>query len=141
MQALSPTLPLESLRGQDEIRRLSCFLDRSAYDGKGDEEARLKKVAQSFDAIFVRQLLREMRATLLKSSLFGSGADAEIFQEMHDDCLAEAIGQAGGFGLGELIYREMAPSTRRLSAEEVIQMYEDQSNATHGEIQEAEGKS
>lgn len=119
--------PLGVLRGQDEIQQLSCFCRLDPTQGKGeDSEEGLRRVAASFEAIFARQLLREMRDSVLNSSLFGEGLASEIYQELFDDHLAEAMGKAGGLGLGEMLLRQLRPDSPRLTLEEAIQLYEKQ---------------
>ena len=124
--SLGQTGPLATFRGQDEIRSLSCFLQRQPAPSRLDQAARLQRVAESFEAIFVRQVLREMRNSVLKSSLFGQGLASEIYQEMFDDYLAEAIGKAGGFGLNEMIVQDMQPARPRIGAQEASQLYKNQ---------------
>jgi len=125
MEALS-SVPLGVLRGQDEIRQLSCFCRMERPRTAENSRSELEQVASSFDAILARQLLREMRDSVLKSSLFGDGLASEVYQEMFDDYLAEAIGKAGGLGLGKMLVQQLEPEQPRLTQEEAIQLYEKQ---------------
>lgn len=125
MEALS-SVPLGVLRGQDEIRQLSCFCRMERPRAGENSRSELEQVASSFDAILARQLLREMRDSVLKSSLFGDGLASEVYQEMFDDYLAEAIGKAGGLGLGKMLVQQLEPEQPRLTQEEAIQLYEKQ---------------
>lgn len=140
MEPLS-ALPLGALRGQDEIRQLSCFCRLEPSQSGEDSKTRLPRVAASFEAIFARQMLREMRDSVLKSSLFGDGLASGIYTEMFDDYLAEAIGKAGGLGLGDLLVHQLQPDTPRLTADEAIQLYENQDIREISLAGQAEGKS
>lgn len=109
-----------------EIRQLSCFCRMERPRAGENSRSELEEVAASFDAILARQLLREMRDSVLKSSLFGDGLASEVYQEMFDDYLAEAIGKAGGLGLGKRVVEQLEPDQPRLTREEAIQLYEKQ---------------
>jgi len=109
-----------------EIRQLSGFCRMERPRAGEDSRSELEQVAAGFDAILARQLLREMRDSVLKSSLFGEGLASEIYQEMFDDYLAEAIGKAGGLGLGKMLVQQMEPDRPRLTQQEAIQLYENQ---------------
>lgn len=139
MEALNTSLSIGALRGQDEIRQLSCFCRPETAPSSENSEARLRKVADSFEAIFARQLLREMRDSVLKSSLFGEGTASEVYQEMFDDHLAEAIGKAGGFGLGDVLVQQLRPERPRLSPEEALELYKNQDVKNLNETRLAEG--
>jgi len=132
------TLPLGTLRGQDEVRQLSRLCRPESARSAEDSEAQLRRVAQKFDAIFVRQILREMRNSQLKSSLFGQGQAGEIYQDLFDDCLADAIAEAGGFGIGKAIVKEVSGSLERLSAKQAVQLYEAQ--RSKGEFKQVDAK-
>ncbi len=74
------TAPVQMLRGEEALQRLSLYRGESAAsaDSAESERAKLKEVARGFDAYFARVLLKEMRGSVLKSSLFGEGAAGEI---------------------------------------------------------------
>ena len=139
MKPLS-ALPLGVLRGQDEVRQLSCSCRLDPARPGENSEARLRRVAASFEAIFARQMLREMRDSVLKSSLFGNDSASAIYTEMWDDHLAEAIGKAGGLGLGDLLVRQLQPDEPRLTPEEALQVYENQTVKKLDSTGRAEGK-
>jgi len=68
---------------------------------------KLKEVAQQFEAIFINIMLKEMRKTIPKDGLLSGDLSSTIYREMMDTALSEHIAKAGGFGLGEHIYREL----------------------------------
>jgi flagellar protein FlgJ len=122
------------LRGEDALQRLSQYRGQTASgaDSTDSEQARLKEVARGFDAYFARILLKEMRGSVLKSSLFGAGAAGELYQDMFDEHLAEALSKAGGFGIGEMIERDYAASAQRMTARQAVEAYEKQSETRTG---------
>ncbi len=66
----------------------------------------MRKVAQQFEAIFLRMLMQQMRASVEKNSAFGNSRAMEMFQSMQDDQFADVMAQKG-IGLGDMVYRQM----------------------------------
>jgi flagellar protein FlgJ len=64
-------------------------------------DPRLTEAAQGFEAIFLRQILKDLRKTSViddeKSAMSG------IYTEMFDEHLADQLAKAGGIGLGQAI--------------------------------------
>jgi peptidoglycan hydrolase FlgJ len=67
-----------------------------------EKREELKKAAEAFEAIFLRQMIGSMRQAGLGEDLLGSQA-TEQFREMQDAKLAESMAQSGGFGVAELL--------------------------------------
>ncbi|HTI31320.1 MAG TPA: rod-binding protein [Sphingomonas sp.] len=66
----------------------------------------LKKAAEKFEAVFVRQVLGEMRKAKLGDELFGSSA-TDNFREMADAQTADAMSKQGVFGIGALLAKQL----------------------------------
>ena len=73
------------------------------------DRAQLRKAAQGFEAIFVRQMLTAARAATLGGSdaLFGSQAQ-ETFATMRDERFAEIAASTGAFGLAKQLESQLA---------------------------------
>jgi Rod binding domain-containing protein len=72
--------------------------------GPESADQRLRRVAHEFEAVFMAQVFREMRATLSPSE----GQAEEMFTTMLDDAMAGQAAQASQRGLGEALYRQLA---------------------------------
>jgi peptidoglycan hydrolase FlgJ len=70
----------------------------------------LKKAAQGFEAVFVRQVIGAMRKAQLASDIFGSNA-SDSFRELADSRTAESIAQLGQFGIAGMIERQFQTET------------------------------
>lgn len=70
----------------------------------------LRKVAQQFEAVFLRQIIGTMRQARLAEEMFGSRATAS-FREMADARTADSLATTGQFGLAALIERQLAART------------------------------
>lgn len=69
-----------------------------------DDQIRQK--AQEFEAVFIGQMLKF--SGLDKALTVSGGDDASAFTGFYIDKFAEKISEAGGFGLAEKIYAQMA---------------------------------
>lgn len=60
--------------------------------------------ASAMEAYFLRRILAEVKSG---QSLGGGGFAADTFKEMMDDALAQAMSDAGGVGLAEMVAKEL----------------------------------
>jgi flagellar protein FlgJ len=72
-----------------------------------EEARRLKKACEDMESLFVHQLIKEMRATIPKSGLFGKSQAQDIYTGMLDGQLAQEIARGRGLGLSALLMRQM----------------------------------
>lgn len=73
--------------------------------------AELKKVSENFESIFMRMMFKEMRDSVQKSDLFGDNKTMGLFQSMYDDQLSTSLSDAGGIGIGKMIYQQLEKAT------------------------------
>jgi len=71
-----------------------------------DPEGSIRKAAGQFEALFMQQLLKSMRAAIPKSGMF-DGPGSEMYTGMLDSQLTQAMAGAPG-GLADLIARQMS---------------------------------
>jgi flagellar protein FlgJ len=67
----------------------------------------LKKVAEQFEAVFVRQMIGSMRQAKLTDDPLDSSA-TDNFRELADARTADSISTSGHFGLAAMIERQLA---------------------------------
>lgn len=74
--------------------------------------ADIKKAAQQFEAILMRQLLKPAVEPLLNSSIAGEGGQsgAGTYSYLLTDTLATSMTQGGGLGLARVLERQMTPA-------------------------------
>ena len=75
---------------------------------KGDEAAELRKASREFEAVFMAEVLKGMRATVAKEELFHGGPGEDLFESMLDDEIAKRLAEKGNMGIGELLYQDLA---------------------------------
>lgn len=71
------------------------------------EAARLQWAAEQLESLFIHELWKGMRRTVMKSGMF-DGAGVRLFEEMLDEERSRAMAEAGGVGLAQLIYEQMS---------------------------------
>lgn len=74
---------------------------------QGDKEA-LPALGRQFEALFLSQLLKEMRQTLEPDGLFGKDG-GDVLGGLFDLQMGQQLARAGGLGLGAVIRRQLEP--------------------------------
>jgi Rod binding domain-containing protein len=103
-------------QGQAQTAKL-LELQRQYQNPENQDQKKLKKAAQEFEAIFVQQMLDAMDKTIdRKDSFLNGGSSEEYFRSMLNEEIAKSMTskQGGsGFGLAESIYRQMAQNNKK----------------------------
>lgn len=68
----------------------------------------LQEAAEQFEALFLYQLLNEMRRTVPETDLLGNRRAEKMFQSLLDQELADHSVQTQSIGLAKLIYEQMS---------------------------------
>lgn len=79
----------------------------TAVSGKPIDMAATKKAAQSFEAVFLSQMMGHMFEGVGKDSLFGGGAGEEMFRPMLFDEYGKLMAQKGGIGIADTVMRTL----------------------------------
>ena len=67
----------------------------------------LRKAAEAFEAVILREMLASMRKAKLGDDIFGSSATAN-FREMADARLADTMAGLRQFGIADLVERQLS---------------------------------
>ena len=81
---------------------------RSNLLGSRFEEG-ARKASESFEAVFLFEVLQSMYADV-KPGIFGGGSAEKIYQSMMNEEVAKAVSKQGGIGLADAVYREIMKS-------------------------------
>lgn len=73
-------------------------------------DPRIKKAAQDFEAIFVRQMLKSVEKTTAAGAGTQATAGESTYGSMVVGALADSISKAGGLGLADVISQSLARS-------------------------------
>ncbi|NMB21548.1 MAG: flagellar biosynthesis protein FlgJ [Firmicutes bacterium] len=75
---------------------------------KSKSQQALQDASEQFEAIFLYQLLEQMRRTVPENDLLGDRRAEKIFQSMLDQELANSFAQTQSVGLAKMIYEQMS---------------------------------
>ena len=78
---------------------------------KDHTDTQLKKVAQNFESIFIDMMMKEMRNSVEKSSLFGNSQATQFFESLRDEEMSKQLSTSGGIGLSNIIYQRLKQAT------------------------------
>ena len=76
---------------------------------RGDASA-IRQAAQQFESLLFEQMLKSMRAAVPQSDLWDSD-QSKMFQGMFDQQLSVTLTQKRGFGLADMLLRQVLPSS------------------------------
>ena len=78
-----------------------------ASDAPDEQQvAAARKVAQQFEAIFLRQLMGSLEKT---GGFGGSSTGAGVYKSMMVGALADSTAEGGGIGLADVVFKAMMP--------------------------------
>ncbi|RMF08077.1 MAG: hypothetical protein D6763_10845 [Alphaproteobacteria bacterium] len=66
-----------------------------------------RQAAESFEAVFLAQMLQHMTNNVGNEALFASSHSESIYRSMLNDQYAEEIAKRGGIGIADAVYREI----------------------------------
>lgn len=75
-----------------------------------DNPETLQKVADQFETLFLQSLLKSMRDATPGDPIFGQSGQSELYQSMFDSQLSADLAEGPGFGLSELLVRQLGGS-------------------------------
>lgn len=88
----------------EPLAALGAVAPAAGRRGPGPERsgAAIGQVARDFEAVFLRQLLRDLRKT---ASVDGESTPMTtgLYQDLFDEHLAEQLARAGGIGLADVL--------------------------------------
>lgn len=78
-------------------------------DGKTrvTSEAQARETAEKFEAVFIAQMLSQMKMGIDPDGPMGGGQGEEGFRSVLNEEMGKVIADAGGFGIADAIYREI----------------------------------
>ncbi|MFV1951194.1 MAG: rod-binding protein [Nitrospinota bacterium] len=72
-----------------------------------DRLKELKDVSKEFESLFIHQMLKAMRKTVLKSDLLHRGMAEDIYNSMFDQEIARNISDSKGIGISSMIFQQL----------------------------------
>ncbi len=91
----------------DTQQLLSQAMTQTAKKTPGRDPEKLKKTAQQFEAVYIQQMLKEMRNTIPDDGLIERGNADDIYAQFQDAEVARIMSEKGGIGLAELMVKQL----------------------------------
>lgn len=82
-------------------------LEQLAKNQQLTEEQKVAELSRQFEAVLLRQILKDVQKTVIQSDLTPSSAGHDIYQDMVTTQLAESISQSGSFGFAQSLQKEL----------------------------------
>jgi flagellar protein FlgJ len=109
MARASTALPLDKQAAREAV---SAGQMPAGTTGRSEtEKAELRKAANAFEAIFLRQMIGAMRAATPGDSLLGSSA-SDQFRDLMDARIAEDMAAKQDLGIAEMVLKQFGVDER-----------------------------
>mgnify|MGYP002738688981 FL=1 len=109
--------------------------------GEGrDSDDNIRKVTQEFEAMFIGEMLKAMRAAgdVLADDNFMNSNESKTYRDMHDQQLSVTLSQGKGMGMADVLARQLsqAPKPARANpfSQEVVAPIENTAPANTGKL-------
>ncbi len=79
----------------------------------GSDQKRLYEASVEFEAVFIEQMLKAMRQTVVKGDLFHGGPGEEIYEDWLYGEYAKEMARSRCFGLADVLYQHLAGFPRQ----------------------------
>lgn len=98
----------EILREKIKNERVPLSISpKESYSGKMPDK-KLLDVCYDMESLFIGNMLKSMRKTILESGFFGKSIAKDIFQDMLYDEYAKSMARTGQLGLAQQIYNQLS---------------------------------
>lgn len=74
------------------------------------EKAKIKQSAKNFEALFINEMVNEMRKTVHRSGLVPESQGEQIYQSMLDSQYAQKMADSEQIGLSKILYEQLLRS-------------------------------
>ncbi len=91
-----------------EKNKIDSFKKELDKAGRSQDKKEILKVAQEFEAFFIKNIFKSMRQMEKLSDVFvDKSFDREMYEQMMDEKMSESISQGRGIGLADQLYKQM----------------------------------
>ncbi len=112
-EQMSPAV-LASSDSLDSVRQQLHELRPSKQGDKAVEDTKARKACQDFEAVFIGQLWKQMRASVPKDGILDS-KEQEQYVSMFDQEISVKMARSGGIGLGDMLYSSLQDRLKNAS--------------------------
>ena len=86
-------------------------LEHLAKNQQLTEEEKVGELSRQFEAVLLRQILKDVKKSVIKSTLTPEASGSDIYNDMVTNQLAEGISKSGSFGFAKNLERDLLRQT------------------------------
>ena len=123
---------LDDSRVEKHSQKIKSLKDR---DLTKLTDKKIREIAEEFESFFVSQVLEYITKGIKTDGIFGGGPAEGIYKSMMNEQYGKTIAARGGFGVGDMLYRDILKlqgvqikNKNSLSPEDVTRSYEKLTN-------------
>ena len=75
---------------------------------QSDQAAALRKAAEDFEAVFLFQMMKQMRSGMQKEEMFHGGMGEDVFSEMLDEEFSKKMAGHGSVGIADMLFKQLS---------------------------------
>ena len=90
------------------LRASEMPIERLAANPNVSPQEKVGELSRQFESILLRQVLKDIRKTVIKSDLFPESLASDIYQDMVTEQLADAMSKSGSLGLARSLEKDLA---------------------------------
>ncbi len=77
-----------------------------------EKKRELKKACEDFEAIFLNEMLKEMRKTSMGGGLLQKTREYKLWEDMFYENISKEMSKGGGIGLSNILYKQLERGLR-----------------------------
>jgi flagellar protein FlgJ len=93
---------------QPKVNAADLPIDKLAANPNVSDSEKVGQACRQFEAIFLREIFKDMRKTVISSSMHKDSAVSGIYDDMVNNQLADGISRSGAFGLAKSLQSQLA---------------------------------
>jgi flagellar protein FlgJ len=82
-------------------------MERLAANSRLTEQEKIGEATRQFEALLLRQILRDTQKTVIPSEFSDDSTAASIYHDLVSEQLADSISKSGTFGLAKMLSRQL----------------------------------
>lgn len=104
-----------SQKSNIETESFQQILNQAVENGQDEE---LKEACQEFESYFLNMMFKSMRSTVVSGGGIFEKSNAEkLFEEMLDEETSKSAAKQGGFGLADMMYKQLKKQSNSIDVE------------------------
>ena len=96
---------------QSRVDAKDVPIEKLASNSSISDSEKVGQACRQFEAIFLREIFKDMRKTVISSSTHKDTAVSSIYDDMVNNQLADSVSRSGAFGLAKSLESQLSRQT------------------------------